>query len=131
MMSGVGGFRLSPLEPAMALRHAASGDLLDVRPLGPALRDSRTRTLVQRPPIEVFRMVLPAGKAVPAHQVPGPITIQCIEGEVELELPQRSQVMHAGSLVYLDPKVVHGLKALQDASLLVTLARPAQTNPTE
>ncbi len=107
----------------MALAHASSGDLLDVRPLGASLRDARTRTLVPGPPIELFRMVLPAGKSVPAHEVLGALTIQCIEGLVELELPDRTQLMSAGSLVYLEPKMPHGLKALQDASVLVTLLR--------
>jgi quercetin dioxygenase-like cupin family protein len=107
----------------MALPHAASGDLVDIRPLGPELRDSRTQTLVQSPTLEIFRMVLPAGKVIPMHHVQGAITIQCLEGLVELQLPDRTPTMHTGCLVYLAPEAMHGLKALQDASLLVTLTR--------
>ena len=107
----------------MALAHASSGDLLDIRPLGSLLHDAQTHTLVSGPPIELFRMVLLAGKAVPPHQVPGALTIQCIEGSVELNLPDRTRLMHAGDLVYLEPKVSHGLKALRDSSVLVTLLR--------
>ena len=55
----------------MALTHAASGDLVDIRPLGPALPAAKSRTLVQSPSLEIFRMVLPAGKTVAPHRVPG------------------------------------------------------------
>lgn len=107
----------------MALPHLCSGDLLEIRPLGSSLRDAQTQTLVPGPPLELFRLVLLAGKSVPTHHVPGPLTIQCIEGIVELELPDRRQTMHPGDLVYLAPKVPHGLQGIEDASVLVTLLR--------
>ena len=107
----------------MALLHAGSGELLDVRPLGAALSNAQTYTLVPGPPLEVFRMILLAGKGIPSHHVNGPLTIQCIEGLVELELPGRLHTMQAGDLVYLDPGAAHGLRAVQDSSILVTLLR--------
>ncbi len=105
----------------MALAHAGSGDLIDVRPLGSTLRQAITHTLVQSSSIEVFRMVLPAGKAIPAHRVPSAITVQCLEGTVEFEAHGRLQTMRAGGLIYLDREVLHALKAIEDASILVTL----------
>jgi len=42
----------------MALALASSGDLLDIRPFGPTLRELRTHTLVQAPSMELFRMVI-------------------------------------------------------------------------
>jgi len=47
----------------MSLPHAASGELIDVRPLGASLRQTSSSTLVRADHLEVFRLVLAAGKA--------------------------------------------------------------------
>lgn len=67
----------------MAMPHAASGQIVDVRPLGDTLTRSVTTTLVKTEHLEVIRLVVPAGKEIPPHQVAGEITVQCLEGEVE------------------------------------------------
>lgn len=105
----------------MALTHAASGEIVSVRPLGSALRESVSATLVRAPHFEVFRFVLPAGKTTPMHEAAGLITIQCLEGEVALDAHGRRQTLRAGDLVYLDDAEPHAVSALTDASLLVTI----------
>ena len=105
----------------MAIPHAASGDLIDVRPLGEHLRRASSRTLVRADHFEVFRLVLAAGKAESEHKASGAITIQCLEGAVELEAHGRTQILRAGSMVYLSDGEPHAVKALEDSSLLVTM----------
>lgn len=105
----------------MSIPHAASGELIDVRPLGANLRQTSSSTLVRADHLEVFRLVLTAGKAPPDHKVSGAITIQCLEGAVELEAHGRTQVLRAGSMVYLSDAEPHAVKALEDSSLLVTV----------
>lgn len=105
----------------MAIPHAASGDLIDIRPLGANLRQTSSSTLVRANHLEVFRLVLPAGKAAPDHKASGAITIQCLEGAVELDAHGRTQVLRAGSLVYLSDAAPHEVRALEDSSLLVTV----------
>ena len=105
----------------MATTHAASGELIDIRPLGPALEQTASETLIRADHLEVFRLVLLAGRSLPGHDHARVITIQCIEGTVELSTAGSRQQMHAGSLVYLSGGVPHMLTALADASLLVTL----------
>lgn len=105
----------------MAIPHAASGDLIDVRPLGGSLRQASSRTLVRADHLEVFRLVLVAGKTAPEHKASGAITIQCLEGAAELEAHGRTQILHAGSMVYLSDGEPHAVKALEDSSLLVTM----------
>lgn len=111
----------------MAIAHAASGDLIDIRPLGATLRKSISTTLVRSDHLEVFRLVLPIGERVPDHklprtcQVPSAITLQCLEGAVEFEAHGRSQVMHAGCMAYLAGGESHALKAMEDSSVLVTM----------
>lgn len=118
-------FRASPspfiLESLMALPHASSGQLIDIRPLGSQLTSAPSRAILKTPSLELMRMVLPAGRTVSEHRVPGECTIQCIEGSVELRSHGKTETMRAGDLVYLEGGIVHALHAQQDASLLVTI----------
>ena len=107
----------------MALHHASSGELIDIRPLGDTLRQAVTKTLYKSDHMQVFRLVLPAGKTAPAHSVDGEITIQCLEGAVELSICDVIRAMRPGDLVCLAGGVAHALKACEDASVLVTVQR--------
>ena len=106
----------------MAIPHARSGQVIDVRPLGPQLAGERTTALFKTDDLEVMRLILPAGKSLPPHKVAGEITIQCIEGRIDVTLDGDSRILGAGHLIYLARDVVHGVVAIEDASVLVTIA---------
>lgn len=106
----------------MAIAHAASGQLMDVQPLADQLCDARTVALFKSNELEVMRLVMPAGKSMPAHEVKGESTIHCLEGEVELRMNGQSQHMQAGQLVWLEGGVNHALTAVKNSSLLVTIS---------
>lgn len=105
----------------MAIPHASSGELFDVRPLGTDLRDKTSVTLVRAEHLEVFRLVLPEGKGTPEHKAAGAITIQCLEGVIELDAHGRTQQMRSGDMVYLADAEPHAVRALENASLLITV----------
>ena len=105
----------------MAIAHAASGELIDVTPLGARVKDTASTTLVRAEHLEVFRLVLPAGKSTQEHKGAGTITIQCLEGVIEFDAHGRTQTMRAGSLVYLADSEPHAVRAIEDASLLITM----------
>jgi quercetin dioxygenase-like cupin family protein len=105
----------------MAISHAASGQLVNVQPLTEQLTGARTTALFKTGTLEVMRVVLPAHKTMPSHQVKGDITIHCLEGEIELTAHGQTQRMRAGQLMWLAGGVDHALTARQDSSLLVTL----------
>ncbi len=105
----------------MALHHAASGEIVDVRPLGDKLKQEIPVTLVKNPHIQVFRYVLLKGKEFAEHKVRDGITVQCLEGVVEFTSHERTQTLRAGELVYLAGDVPHALKGVEDASVLVTI----------
>lgn len=107
----------------MSLPHASSGDLVDVRPLDDKLKQSVSLAVLRTDRLEVMRLVLHAGKSMREHQVPGELTIQCIEGVVDLQAHGTVQTMRMGQLVYLEAGVPHALVAREDASLLVTVLR--------
>lgn len=107
---------------AMAIPHAQPGQAVDVGPLGSRLAQARTVALFKSEDLEVMRLVLQAGQSLPPHRVPGEITVQCIEGALDVAAEGRSHVLQAGQLLYLPGGVTHGVTALQDASALVTVA---------
>ena len=106
----------------MAIKHALPGQGIDVQPLGSALSTERTAALFKANDLEVMRLVLAAGRSLPPHKVPGEITIQCIEGALDVEAEGQSHLLRAGQLLYLAGNVLHGVTALENASALVTVA---------
>jgi len=106
----------------MAIPHAAPGQAVDVQPFGARLASEQTVALFKSEHLEVMRLVLKAGKGLPPHKVPGEITVQCIEGALDVTANGASHVLRAGQLLYLPGAVVHGVTALEDSSALVTVA---------
>jgi len=106
----------------MAIPHATAGQSIVVQPLGERLAGAKTVALFKAQDLEVMRLVLQAGKSLPPHQVAGEITIQCIEGTLDVSVDDRSHVLNAGQLLFLAGGAQHGVTALQDASALVTIA---------
>ena len=106
---------------AMAIPHAASGQVVDILSGGCHLPSARTFALFKSAELEVMRLVLPAGKSFPPHVVAGEITVQCLEGSIEFSSQGRCQVLHPGQLLHLSGGIEHGLVALEDASVLLTI----------
>src|SRR5688572_25888264 len=96
----------------MATEHAKPGEVISIRPLGAQLAEHRTQALIKTENIEVVRLVLPAGKEIPPHQVPGEITVQCLEGRVAFQTPHGTREMTAGDLLYLTGGDQHAVSAI-------------------
>ncbi|HVL76425.1 MAG TPA: cupin domain-containing protein [Noviherbaspirillum sp.] len=107
----------------MSLPHAASGDIIDVRPLGPKLADAVSTALFKTDQLEAMRLVLTTGKEIPEHHVAGDFTLHCIEGKVELRVNADVRTLQAGEMVFVAAEAPYSIRALADASLLMTLAR--------
>jgi quercetin dioxygenase-like cupin family protein len=106
----------------MAINHARSGESIDVLPLGNRLPGEKTVALFKSEDLEVMRLVLLAGKSLPPHKVAGEITIQCIEGRLDVTADGTSHLLTAGQLLFLSGNLVHGVVALEDSSAIVTIA---------
>jgi quercetin dioxygenase-like cupin family protein len=105
----------------MAIPHAKPGTVVDVRPLGGALANTSTATLIKTDSLEVIRIVMPTGKDIPRHNVPGEITVQCLEVNVEFHIGELKRELTVGTLLYLEGADEHWLHANEDSSLLVTI----------
>jgi quercetin dioxygenase-like cupin family protein len=105
----------------VAIPHAQPGDVVSVRPLGAGLAQTKTTTLIKTEHVEVLRVVLPHGKQLPRHEAPGEVTLQCLEGQVRLDLGDRVVELSAGELMYLEERRSHDVQALQDSTILATI----------
>jgi quercetin dioxygenase-like cupin family protein len=81
-------------------------------------------TLVKADNLEVIRLVVSAGKEIPTHKAPGPITVQCLEGRVSFRAQGQTQELGVGQFLYLAAAEPHSLKGIEDSSLLVTIQLP-------
>jgi len=105
----------------MALPHALSSEVVSLSPLGSRIPQTPTHAIIKAGQLEVIRVVLPAGDGLPLHETPGEITVQCLEGEVRFAVGDKEQVLRAGDWIHLKPRAPHALRAVQDASLLLTI----------
>lgn len=105
----------------MALQHSQPGQVIGVAPLGDRLREGKTSALFKAGQLELARIVLRAGESMREHQAPGEITLQCLEGLLELSTPSGQQQLRPGELIHLLPREPHGLRAIQDSSALLTM----------
>ncbi len=105
----------------MAILHAQSGEVVDVRPLGAELPNATTHALIMNKHFEVIRMVLPAGKEIPEHQAKGEIIVHCLEGLVAFNTSEKEMELGGGHLLHLNAGEPHALRAVEDSSVLLTI----------
>lgn len=105
----------------MAIQHAQPGEVVDVRPLGESLADTKTRTLFKTKTVEAVRIVMQAGKEISEHEAPGEIVVQCLEGKIAFTALGKTEELEAGQLLYLATEELHSVKCIEDASFLLTI----------
>ncbi|WP_407713336.1 cupin [Comamonas testosteroni] len=105
----------------MALPHAQPGVPVEVQPYGTSLGSQKTTALFKSDTLEVIRLVLTAGKRLPAHQVQGELTIQCLAGQLAVIQGASRQTLGAGQLLFLPAQTMHEIEAELDSSALITI----------
>ncbi|WP_374674598.1 cupin domain-containing protein [Ideonella sp.] len=105
----------------MALPHAQLMDIISVQPLGDALVDAFSTSLIKTEQMQLLHLVLPARHDMPDHHVAHECCIHCLEGDVEVTLPSGSRRLAPGQLVVLPAGQRHGLRARADSAVLLTL----------
>jgi quercetin dioxygenase-like cupin family protein len=105
----------------MAQPHAKSGQVVDLRPLGPKLHDAKTTALIKEKYFEAVRLIVHAGMDIPPHKVAGNIMLHCLEGEIVLGLAASVVILKSGDWLYLKGGELHSLRGVVDSSLLLTI----------
>jgi quercetin dioxygenase-like cupin family protein len=106
----------------MALKHARAFEAIDLQPLAGQLAAAVSTSRIKSHHLQLMRVVLRAGQSLPEHQVPGEITLQCLEGRATVLTPGRRIELSACRLTLLPAGEPHAVHALDDTSLLVTVS---------
>jgi quercetin dioxygenase-like cupin family protein len=104
----------------MALVHAAPGEKIHLPSLASMSANAKTSALVKTDGFEAVHLVLRSGTIIAPHAVDGYVMLLCLEGAVLLEI-SGSVELHPGDWIYLDRGEQHGLSAIEDSSLLLTI----------
>ncbi len=98
---------------------AAIGELRD---FGASTQDRRGITLVRQSGLSVVLTHLRAGAKLEEHAAPGAATVQVLDGHVRAQVGDATLELLAGRLIAFDANVRHAVQAIDDSTLLLTLA---------
>jgi quercetin dioxygenase-like cupin family protein len=105
----------------MALQHAAPGERIALQRGDDDIAHFTSVALARTAHMELIRLVLPKEKPMPEHWVEGEITLQCLEGEIAVELRHRTTVLRPNEMLYLGGGEPHAIRANHDAVALMTI----------
>ena len=66
------------------------------------------------------------GQELTAHTAPMPATIQFLRGEAKVTLGTDTREVGPGTLIHMQPKLVHGIVAKSPMLMLLTLVKAAR-----
>jgi quercetin dioxygenase-like cupin family protein len=98
-----------------------SGQIVDVTALAIGFESDRVAVLLKTDAVEVLRVFIPAGEAVPTYEAQGEVILHCLEGAVRLSAVGAPQALKAGKLVYLVVQEPFSLLGVEDSVLLMTV----------
>lgn len=113
----------------MAISPIPLGHAIDMLPFGARLAQEKTQLLFKSADLEVIRLVLRSGKCLAPHQIPGCVTLHCLEGQLQVLIGDECHALRASQLMHLPAHVPHAVCAVEDASALVSIVlhNPAPT----
>jgi quercetin dioxygenase-like cupin family protein len=105
----------------MALQHAASGDKIKLARGDDDIAFFTSVALAKTRHMELIRLVLPKERPMPVHRVDGDMTLQCLEGEIEVDAHGRTVTLLPNEMLYLAGGVPHAVRAVVDSVGLMTI----------
>jgi quercetin dioxygenase-like cupin family protein len=105
----------------MALQHAASGERIVLQRDEDDIANFTSIALAKTEHMELIRLIVPKDKPMPEHRVEGEVTLLCLEGEIAVDAHGRSVVLRPNEMLYLAGGEPHGIRANQDAVVLMTI----------
>jgi quercetin dioxygenase-like cupin family protein len=114
-------------EPTGDYPHPAPVHEINLRATGARLlaeigdHQRRTESLARESGVSTILMAHQAGDSMDEHSAPGVVTVQVLEGEIELSVEDDTRTLGAGVLVMLQPGVRHSHRAVQASVILLTV----------
>lgn len=87
-------------------------------------QDRRAVTLVRQSGVSIVLVHLRAGAVMREHAAAGPATVQVLDGQVRVSLNDERFEVPGSHLIAFDAGVRHEVEALEDSTLLLTIAEP-------
>lgn len=87
-------------------------------------QDRRGVTLVKQGGLTVVLTHLHEGAELAEHAAPGAATVQVLDGRIRARVGDEEFEVAAGRLLAFDAKVRHSVEAIEESTLLLTLAAP-------
>jgi quercetin dioxygenase-like cupin family protein len=84
--------------------------------------EHNAKTLVKEPDLRVVLSLIKAQAKLPVHQAPVPITLQVLQGQLRVHLPDQTVDLPRGGLLVLEENLAHDVEALEESAFLLTLA---------
>ena len=81
-------------------------------------------TLMKSGRLRIVLIAMHEGNEMKMHQAEGPVSIQIIEGKLELTTENESVVLYKDHLLTLHEKIKHGLIASEETTFLLTMVNP-------
>lgn len=81
-------------------------------------------TLFKYPDLRAVLIGMKAGSTVREHQTDGRLSVQCLSGRVRIHALAQVVELTAGKMLTLERQVGHGMEAVEESELLVTIAMP-------
>ena len=108
----------------MALKHYSPLEVIDLKSSN-TIEKTNNVSLIKTLHLQLVRLELSEGHQMPMHHVPGEITLHCLSGKVDIEVPTGVCHLETGQIVVLDGGQPHSLLALSPSVVLLTLLHPA------
>ena len=105
----------------MALHHAASGEKIALSRGDDDIAFFTSVALAKTAHMELIRLLVPNERPMPEHKVDGEVTLQCLEGEIEVDAHGLCVTLCPGEMLYLAGGVPHSVRAVVDAVVLMTI----------
>jgi quercetin dioxygenase-like cupin family protein len=84
-----------------------------------ALEGKKLGNFVKYPQFEVIHAVIEAGRDLPPHHAKGSAIVQCLSGKGSFIIGDEAQPLAPGAWIYMEPKMMHAVKAEEKLSLLI------------
>jgi quercetin dioxygenase-like cupin family protein len=87
-----------------------------------------SRTLYQDDHVKVILFGFAEGQELSAHTAPFKASVHILEGKAKLTLGSETMDAGAGTWVMMEPKLEHGVKALTEVKMLLTMQKKARAD---
>lgn len=84
--------------------------------------DRVAKTLVKEGKLRVVLTLMHAGTGLHAHKAEGALTIQCLQGRINVQTIGPAIELIDGELIALDSGVAHTVDAVNESAFLLTIA---------